>query len=187
VAIAGVSAATDVIVTGPLTVACAGGEATLVPPALTATTEIIYETPALSPVTVIGLVVPDVFIVVPPPTGVAETIYVIPLPPDDEGAKETVTCPLPDVIVRPPAPGGAGGATGMTPAEKADGGLVPAELVAVTENIYAIPFVNPVTVIGLFVPVAVIFGPPPVGVAVTVYEMIALPPVEAGGENVTVA
>jgi hypothetical protein len=40
---------------------------------------------------------------------------------------------------------------------------------------------------GLFVPVADTCEPPPVGVAVTVYEMIALPPVEAGGENVTVA
>ena len=45
------------------------------------------------------------------------------------------------------------------------------------------PFVNPVTVIGLDGPVAV--APP--GFAVTVYCVIAAPPLEEGAVNVTVA
>ena len=45
------------------------------------------------------------------------------------------------------------------------------------------PFVRPVTVIGLDVPVAVIFS----GEDVTVYDMMGLPPFEAGAEKLTVA
>ena len=45
------------------------------------------------------------------------------------------------------------------------------------------PFVNPVTVIGLDAPVAV--APP--GFAVAVYCVIVAPPLEEGAVNVTVA
>ena len=45
---------------------------------------------------------------------------------------------------------------------------VPTELVATMENVYAVPLVNPFTVIGEDVPVAVTAVPPPTGVAVTV-------------------
>ena len=45
------------------------------------------------------------------------------------------------------------------------------------------PFVSPVTVIGL--PVLLPVFPP--GLAVAVYEVMALPPFEAGGVNDTVA
>jgi hypothetical protein len=45
---------------------------------------------------------------------------------------------------------------------------VPTELVATTENVYAVPLVRPVTSIGEDVPVAVTAVPTPTGVAVTV-------------------
>src|SRR5262249_62299013 len=82
--------------------------------------------------------------------------------------------------------GGAGrqrAATGVTASEGAGGGPVPAALVAVTVNVYAVPFVSPVTVTGL--PAALACAPP--GAAVTVYEPIGAPPVDAGAANVTVA
>jgi hypothetical protein len=40
-------------------------------------------------------------------------------------------------------------ATGVTEFEADDAGLVPYALVAVTAQVYAVPFVNPETVIGL--------------------------------------
>jgi hypothetical protein len=69
----------------------------------------------------------------------------------------------------------------------ADAAPVPTEFVAVTVKVYAVPLVNPVTVIGLDVPVAVKVVPPPVGVAVTAYEVIALPPLDEGAAKLTVA
>lgn len=50
-------------------------------------------------------------------------------------------------------------------------------------NVYVVPFVSPVTVSGLLEPLAV--APP--GLAVTVYELIADPPVNAGAVKLTVA
>ena len=47
-------------------------------------------------------------------------------------------------------------------------GPVPTEFAAVTEIVYVVPFVSPVTVIGLVDPVIVVADPPPAGVAVTV-------------------
>ena len=55
-------------------------------------------------------------------------------------------------------------AFGTTEFEAADAVPVPAELVAVTVMVYAIPFVSPVTVIGLAAPVPVV--PPGFAVAV---------------------
>ena len=75
------------------------------------------------------------------------------------------------------------GATGDTLLDDADAGPVPAAFVAVTVNVYAVPLVSPVTVIGLAAPIAVI----PPGFDVTVYPVIALPPSEVGAVNVTVA
>jgi hypothetical protein len=56
-------------------------------------------------------------------------------------------------------------------------------LVAVTVNVYAVPFVNPVTTIGEDEPVAVI----PPGLAVTVYPVIVKPPLSFGAVNATEA
>ena len=53
---------------------------------------------------------------------------------------------------------------GTIPADAADGGLVPAALVAVTVSVYAVPFVRPSTTMGLPVPLAL--APPGVAVAV---------------------
>ncbi len=64
-----------------------------------------------------------------------------------------------------------------------DGTLVPAKLVAVTENVYDVRFARPVTTIGEPGPLAM--RPP--GDEVAVYEVIAAPPSDAGGEKVTVA
>jgi hypothetical protein len=49
--------------------------------------------------------------------------------------------------------------------------------------VYAVPFVKPVTVMGLLLPVAVIFS----GLDTTVYNVIALPPLLTGGVKVIVA
>jgi hypothetical protein len=61
--------------------------------------------------------------------------------------------------------GADGGAEGV--AEAVPAGPVPTELAAVTEKLYLIPFVSPVTIMGLDVPETVIGVPPTVGVAVT--------------------
>lgn len=72
---------------------------------------------------------------------------------------------------------------GITALDRADGAPVPAALVATTLNVYVVPLVRPAKVIGEAAPVAV--APP--GLAVTVYPVIALPPVDTGAVNVTVA
>jgi hypothetical protein len=46
------------------------------------------------------------------------------------------------------------GTLGVTEFDTADGALIPAALVAVTVQVYEVPFVRPVTVIGLAVPLA---------------------------------
>jgi hypothetical protein len=53
---------------------------------------------------------------------------------------------------------------GITLLDAADGALTPTAFVAVTVNVYAVPFVNPLTTIGLAAPVAVM----PAGLDVTV-------------------
>ena len=59
----------------------------------------------------------------------------------------------------------------------------PAALVAVTVNLYWVPLVKPVTVIGLEPPLTVI----PPGLEITVYTVIPNPPSELGAVNVTEA
>jgi len=74
-------------------------------------------------------------------------------------------------------------ATGVTLFEAADAGPVPIAFVALTVNIYAVPFESPDIVIGLDAAEPV----KPPGVDVAVYEVIALPPFDAGAEKFTVA
>ena len=76
--------------------------------------------------------------------------------------KLTLALPLPPVAVT--AVGAFGAPTGVTLLEGADAGPVPALFSAVTVNEYAVPFVSPVTVIGLVEPFPVI--PPGFDVAV---------------------
>jgi hypothetical protein len=75
------------------------------------------------------------------------------------------------------------GATGVTALLAEDAGDVPIAFVAVTVNVYAVPFDKPVTVNGLEAPVAVRLP----GLDVTVYPVIAEPPLLDGAENDTVA
>jgi hypothetical protein len=67
---------------------------------------------------------------------------------------------------------------GVTAADGADAGLVPAALVALTTNVYAVPLVNPVTVHDV-APVVVHVLPP--GDAVTVYPVGTLSPGATAG------
>ena len=75
------------------------------------------------------------------------------------------------------------GAAGVTVFDAADATPVPILLVAVTVKLYAVPFVRPVTVMGLLGPEAV--NPP--GLDVTVYPVIDAPPLDAGAVKVAVA
>jgi hypothetical protein len=75
------------------------------------------------------------------------------------------------------------GILGVTELLAALAGPVPAPLVAVTVNVYAVPLVNPVTVIGEDDPVPVI----PPGLDVAVYPVIAALPIFEGAVKVTVA
>jgi hypothetical protein len=74
-------------------------------------------------------------------------------------------------------------ALGVTLFESADAGPTPLPFLAETVQPYAIPFVRPVTVIGLPVPVCVT----PPGLQLTVYPVIGEPPLEAGAVKLTVA
>ena len=69
-------------------------------------------------------------------------------PPFDTGAvQETPACVSPAVAVTlVGAPGAVAGATGVTAFDAADGTDVPTAFVAVTVNVYDVPFVRPGTV-----------------------------------------
>ncbi len=76
------------------------------------------------------------------------------------------------------------GALGVTGGEATEGAPVPTLFVAVTTNVYAVPLVKPPTTADV-APEIVAVAPP--GLAVTVYDVIGLPPVEAGATHDTVA
>ena len=71
----------------------------------------------------------------------------------------------------------------VTDEETEEAELLPAVFAATTLKVYAVPFVSPVTTIGLDEPVPV----NPLGEDVTVYPVIAAPPFETGAVNETVA
>ena len=85
----------------------------------------------------------------------------IALPPSNVGAlKLTVAVVLPAAALKFVGAPGFVIAAGVTLFDTADAGPVPVPtgpgaFVAVTVNVYAVPFVKPVTVMGLIVPVAV--------------------------------
>ena len=126
-----------------------------------------------------------------PPAGDDVTVYeVIALPPlEAGGVHDTVAEASPAVAVT--ADGAPGTVAGVTLLEASEAGPVPMAFVAVTVKVYAVPFVKPltVTVVGTTVlpSGAVTVAEPPAGLEVTVYEVIALPPFEAGGVHDTVA
>ena len=79
------------------------------------------------------------------------------------------------------AVGATGGPFGITAADAVDAAPVPAEFVAVTVNVYEVPFVSPETVHEV-VADAQVNAP---GDEVTVYVVIAAPPFEAGAVHDT--
>jgi hypothetical protein len=152
-------------------------DAVLVPFAFVAVTVNVYAVPFVRPVIVIG---DD------PPVAVAPvfevTVYLVIVEPPLLGAlNEIVAVPFPLVAVT--FVGVPGGPEGTTELLVPDDVLVPTAFVAVTVNVYVVPFVRPVTVIVDDPPVAVM----PPTFEVTVYEVIDAPPLFVGGVNVTVA
>jgi hypothetical protein len=101
----------------------------------------------------------------------------------------TVAWALPRVAAT--AVGAIGAVNGATAAVESDDAPVPVPpapvpFAAATVNVYAVPAVNPV--MRCLVPVVPAFeSTPPAGLDITVYPVIAVPPVAAGAENVTVA
>jgi hypothetical protein len=74
------------------------------------------------------------------------------------------TFTLPFAAVTMPMVGAPGTVAGVTLFDEADASPVPAWLVAVTVNVYTLPLLKPVTVMGLAVPVPI----KPPGLEVTV-------------------
>src|SRR5436309_2623148 len=81
--------------------------------------------------------------------------------------------------------GGGLSGCGVTGLEGEDGSLVPAAFVAVTVNVYVVPFVSPVMLAEVVAPSTLTLLP--TGEEVTVYPVMGLPPSEAGGNHVTLA
>ena len=104
----------------------------------------------------------------------------IELPPSPVGATHaTSTEPSPnEPVTLETAPGTP---AGVTAPEAPEAEPVPAALVAVTVNVYAVPLVRPVTAHDV---VAVVQVEPP-DEAVTVYEVMGAPPVENGADQET--
>jgi hypothetical protein len=102
-------------------------------------------------------------------------------PVEAGGVNATVACALPAIAV--PIVGGPGTAPGVTLLEGAEAGPIPMALAAATVNVYAVPLVSPLTMMGEAGAVAVM----PPGEDVTMYDVIGAPPFEAGGVNATPA
>jgi hypothetical protein len=123
----------------------------LVPTAFVAVTVKLYGLPFVRPVIVIGDEPP---VAVKPPTFELTVYVVIADPPFELGALNVIVAwPLPAVAV--PILGASGTVAGVTLLLADDAVLVPIAFVAVTVNVYAVPLVKPVTVIGDEPPVAV--------------------------------
>ena len=102
-------------------------------------------------------------------------------PPLDAGAvQDTTDCELAYEVAATPV-GAPGTVAGVAGPEGLDGELVPAELVAVTVNVYEVPLVSPVTV----QPVETVEQVNAPGVEVTVYPLMAAPPLLAGAVHDT--
>ena len=159
-----------------------GDDAGEVPAVLVAVTVNVYAVPLVNPLTV--ALVP-MFVVAVAPPGDAVTVYpVITEPPLLTGAiQDTTAWALPGVADTPVGASGAvEGETGVTGALADEASDVPAALAAVTANVYAVPFVKPPTV--TLVPMIVVALAPP-GDAVTVYPVIAEPPLLTGAVQLT--
>jgi hypothetical protein len=104
------------------------------------------------------------------------------LPPFEMGAvKATLAFKLAEVATT--LVGAPGTVLGITEAEELEATELPALVVATTVNVYVVPLVKPVTTIGELEPEAVILS----GEEVTVYPVMALPPLEVGAVKATLA
>ena len=83
--------------------------------------------------------------------------------------------------------GACGAVAGVTLLEAALGALAPAELLATTLNVYAVPAVSPLVTVQVVAVAPATVQVPPVGLDVTVYPLMAAPPLLAGSVQVTVA
>jgi hypothetical protein len=119
-------------------------DAVLVPCAFVAVTVKVYAVPLTRPVSVIGELPP---VAVKPPVFELTVYEVIDEPPLFDGAvKLTVAWPFAATAETPVgAPGTSAGTIALL---VPDGVLVPMPFVAVTVNVYVVPFVRPVIVIG---------------------------------------
>ena len=103
-------------------------------------------------------------------------------PPSLVGGDQ-LRCTAPSAATPVRLPGIPGVVAGTTGAVASEAGPTPALLVAVTVKLYGVPFAKLSTLIGLPGPVVVA----PLGDARTVYDVIAAPPLFAGGVKLTVA
>jgi len=149
-----------------------------VPTAFVAVTVKVYAVPLLRPVTVIGDAAPLTLM----PPGEEVTVYeVIAEPPLEAGGVNAIEAwVFPAVAV--PIVGGPGTAPGVTLFEGADAGPVPTALVALTVNVYAVPLVSPLRMMGEPGPLATIAP----GEDVAVYDVTG-EPFDAAAVNATPA
>jgi len=165
-----------------------GAEAALLPTLFVACTENVYAVPFVSPLTTtLVALAPSTVAVLP--SGLDIAVYErIALPPLDPGSVQlTDAWPLPAMAVTAVgAPGAFAGAVGVTAAEGSDAVLLPTLFVATTVNVYAVPFVSPpTTMLVALAPFTVAVLPS--GLDAAVYDRIALPPLDPGSVQLTVA
>jgi len=124
-------------------------------------------------------------VAVSPPGEEVTTNAVIGEPPFADGAAQvTFTVPSPAIAAWTPL-GAPGTVAGVTAAEGAEAGPVPAALLAWTVKVYEVPLVRPATTALVLAPFTVAVRPP--GLEVTVYDETGLKPVASGGVQLTVA
>ena len=157
-------------------VTASGSESAPAPIALVAITLQGVDTLLASPGTVMGEAEP----VTQMPPQVAVKLMMAE-PPFDAGA-ENDTDPRPSPGLVALMVGGPGTVAGTT-FTVADAAPVPAAFDAVTEQLYTVPLVSPVTLIGDAPPGAEILP----GLQIAVKPVIALPPLLAGGEKAMLA
>jgi len=102
--------------------------------------------PVVKPETVIAVLhVAEVNVpVIAVPTAVAVYVVIV-APPLEPGAVQATVTDVALAMVAVPIVGAPGTVAGVTEADAVDKLDVPAEFVAVALNVYAVPFVNPVT------------------------------------------
>ena len=143
--------------------------------AFVAVTVNVYEVPTVSPVTVIWPE-PAWERVPVPPAGLEVAVYlVIGEPPSVEGAVNVTVAVVGPVDDTAPVPGWPGAPIGVTVADGEEASESTGVFFAVAVNVYAVPFVRPVTGHDPEAPVTVHVPPETAGDAVTVYEVGAPP------------